>query len=158
MTHIFRFHSALNLNFTSLGLYWSVLFTMIKFWNIYRWFDAYSYPILWLLLIMGATMLQAGRSRVRFPLRSLNVLFQFNKYFQLYFGPGVDPASNRNEYQESCWVVKRGRRLRLTTSPLSVSRLSGKMHDPRLLTTLLPSTACIGDSFTLFYQLWLHII
>jgi hypothetical protein len=41
------------------------------------------------------TTLQAGRALVRFPMRSL--------YFSsdLIHGPGVDSASNRNEYQES---------------------------------------------------------
>jgi hypothetical protein len=38
---------------------------------------------------------------------------------------GVDTASNRNEYHESSWRVKSGR-LRLTTLPPSVSRLSRK--------------------------------
>jgi hypothetical protein len=42
-------------------------------------------------------MLQAGRSRFRFPMWSL--------YFSidLTLGPEVDSASNRNEYQESSW-------------------------------------------------------
>jgi hypothetical protein len=29
--------------------------------------------------------------------------FQFTEHFQLHYGPGVDSASNRNEYQESSW-------------------------------------------------------
>jgi hypothetical protein len=43
-----------------------------------------------------------------------------------YCGPGVHWASNRNEYQESSWGVKSGRRIRLTTWLPSVSRLSRK--------------------------------
>jgi hypothetical protein len=44
--------------------------------------------------------------------------------FQPHFGPGVDSASNRNEYQELSWGVKGGWRIRLTTLPPSVSWLS----------------------------------
>jgi hypothetical protein len=29
--------------------------------------------------------------------------FQFTEFFQLHYCPGVDSASNRNEYQESSW-------------------------------------------------------
>jgi hypothetical protein len=47
------------------------------------------------------TMLQAGRSRVRFPMRSLD--FSIDLIFQPHYGRGVDSASNRNAYQESSW-------------------------------------------------------
>jgi hypothetical protein len=46
------------------------------------------------------TVLEAGRSRGRVPMRWF---FQFIKSFQPHFGPGVDSASNKNEYQESSW-------------------------------------------------------
>jgi hypothetical protein len=39
--------------------------------------------------------------------------------------PGVDSATNRNDYQESSWGVNGGRHVRLT-SPPSVRRLSRK--------------------------------
>jgi hypothetical protein len=46
------------------------------------------------------TALQAGRSRVRFPMVSLEF------FIRSYHGPGVDSASNRNEYQEYFLGVK----------------------------------------------------
>jgi hypothetical protein len=49
--------------------------------------------------------------------------FQFTKSFQSHYGPKVDSASNRNEYQKLPLGVKRGRRVKTTTSPPSVSRL-----------------------------------
>jgi hypothetical protein len=44
-------------------------------------------------------MLQAGRSRVRFPMRSLNFSNLRNPASRS-IALGVDSASNRNEYQE----------------------------------------------------------
>jgi len=50
------------------------------------------------------TALQAGRSRVRFPMVSLE--FSLTKSFRPDYGSGVDSASNRNEYQEYFLKVK----------------------------------------------------
>jgi hypothetical protein len=70
------------------------------------------------------SMLQAGRSWVLFPMRSLDVFIWL--ILPAALCPEVDPASNRNEYQEFSSGVKRDRRVRLTTSPQYVSRLSKK--------------------------------
>ena len=53
-------------------------------------------------------MLQIGRALVRSQLMSLEFLNDI-KYFRSHNGPGVDSASNRNEYQEhSLWVRAAG--------------------------------------------------
>jgi hypothetical protein len=44
--------------------------------------------------------------------------------FQTHYDPGVDSASNRNEYQESSWELKGGRHVRLTILPPYLSRFS----------------------------------
>jgi hypothetical protein len=43
-------------------------------------------------------MLQTGRTPVQVPDK-----VDFFQSFQPHYGPGVDSASNRNEYQESSW-------------------------------------------------------
>ena len=53
------------------------------------------------------TALQAGRSRVPSPMVSLK--FFSDIILRLHYGPGVDSAYNRNEYQESFLGGKGGR-------------------------------------------------
>jgi hypothetical protein len=45
-------------------------------------------------------MQQAGKSLVLFPTKSLIFFVQFTYSFQPHYGPGVDSASNSNEYQK----------------------------------------------------------
>jgi len=49
-------------------------------------------------------MLQIGRSLVPSQLVSLD--FSLTKSYRSHYGPGVDSASNRNEYQEHILGVK----------------------------------------------------
>jgi hypothetical protein len=59
---------------------------------------------LWRGSVVGwGIMLQAGRSPVRVPdeVDFFNLPYSFHPHYGP--GPGVDSASNRNEYQESSW-------------------------------------------------------
>jgi len=51
------------------------------------------------------------------------------KSFRSHYGPGVDSASNRNEYQEYFLGLKSGRCIRLTTyhHPVTLSRNPGAL-------------------------------
>ena len=62
-------------------------------------------------------VLQIGRSLVQFQI--VSKFFIGIKPFRSHYGPGVDSASNRNEYQEHFLGVKSGRCVGLTTLPPS---------------------------------------
>jgi hypothetical protein len=50
------------------------------------------------------TMIYQSRTECRgFDSRRGHSIFQLSQSFQLHYGPGVDSASNRNEYKESSW-------------------------------------------------------
>jgi len=69
--------------------------------------------------------------------------FSLTKFFRSHYGPGVDSASNRNEYQDRFLGVKSGRCVRLTTLPPScaVVTQSGNLN---FLEPSGPLQACNG--------------
>jgi hypothetical protein len=94
-------------------------------------------------------MLQAGR----LPVRVKDEVDFFNLPNPSSRTMPWGPASNRNEYQESSWGVKSGRRLVLITLPPSMSRMSENVgastsRNPKGLHGLY------RDNFTL--PLWLY--
>jgi hypothetical protein len=96
-------------------------------------------------VVGGSIMLQAGRSRIRFPMRGGGSLIFLN--FPNLSRCAMAPRSTQWNVPRE---VKSGRRVRLTTLPLSVSRLSRDCN-PRRLTTLWASTSCCKGSFSPSY-------
>jgi len=97
--------------------------------------------LLWICVTISAT-LQIGKSLVRSQLVSLEYFVDI-KSFRSHCGPGIDSASNRNEYQEHFLGGKGGRCLRQTTLPVScaVVMKSGNLN---FLEPSGPLQACNG--------------
>ena len=78
------------------------------------------------------------------------------KSFRSHYGPGVDTASNRNEYQEYFLGVKSGRCVRLTSLPLSCAVVTKSGN----LNFLEPSgsvQACNGTALHLYIYIYIYI-
>ena len=96
----------------------------------------------------GSTnVVQIGRSLVRSQLVSLEFFIEI-KSFRSHYGPGVDSASNRNEYQEHFMGVKSGRCVRLTTLPQSCAVVT-KSGSLNFLEPSGPLQACNGTDIPL---------
>ena len=78
----------------------------------------------------------------------VNGFFINIKSFRSHHGPGVDSASNRNEYQEYFLGVKSGRCVRLTTLPPSCAVVT-KSGSLNFLEPSGPLQACNGTALPL---------
>jgi hypothetical protein len=74
------------------------------------------------------------------------------KSFRSHCGPGVDSASNRNEYQEHFLGVKCGRCVRLTTWPPSCAVVT-KSWNLNFLEPSGPVQACNGTALPFLHGL-----
>jgi hypothetical protein len=101
-------------------------------------------------------MLQAGRSWVEIPMRSLD--FSIDLIFQPRYGPGDSTTSNVNEYQEYSWGVKGSQHVRLTTPLPSVSWLSRKCGNPDISQPYGPSQPVTGIHYLFFFNILLHSV
>ena len=91
-----------------------------------------------------------GRSLVRSQLVSLEFFIDI-KSFRSHYGPGVDSASNRNEYQEHFLRGKCGRCVRLTTFSLTCAAVM-KSGNLNILEPTGRLQACNGTAFTCVFS------
>jgi hypothetical protein len=101
-------------------------YTYIKWLPIKVWIYIYIFTYLFFMGVRSSVVglgniLQAGMSRVQFPIRSLDSSTDLIRLVALC--PGVDSASNRNNCEEFPGE-RGGQRIRLTPLPPSVSLLS----------------------------------
>jgi hypothetical protein len=94
------------------------------------------------------TALQVGRTRVRFPMVSLE--FFIDVIISTALCPGIDSASNRNEYQGYFLGGKGGRCVGLTIVPPSCADCL-EIWEPRLPGILRARSGLFSDCSTFTY-------
>ena len=85
-----------------------------------------------------------------FDSRWCHLNFSLTCFFRSHYGPGVDSASNRNEFQDHFFGGKCGRSLRLTTLPPSCAVVM-KSGNLKFLEHSEPLQACNRTDFPLLY-------
>ena len=100
----------------------------------------------------GAGLL-VGRSRVRFPVVSLDFLVTYS--FRPYNGPGVDSAPSENEYQEYFLGVKAAHAWGWRPHHFHVPNVM-KIWEPIPPGNLWATPGLLRDSFTFTFYLELH--